>query len=213
MSGSHFEHTHPEGHASEGAVASSLVYGAPAGLKLAMALALITATVVIPAEHYRWLVGIAALLLFAMVFSLVSPLYVARRLALLLPFILCTVLGAALRPGAGPGWEVVAARACLCLATIVLLSATTPFGAVLGVLRRVGFPGLLVTTLALTHRYLFVLADEMMRMRRARASRSFRSDRRFTWSVLSTVAGRLFERASDRAERIYCAMCARGWKP
>jgi len=32
------------------------------------------------------------------------------------------------------------------------------------------------------------------------------------WHVLSTVASQLFVRASKRAERIYDAMCARGWK-
>ena len=30
--------------------------------------------------------------------------------------------------------------------------------------------------------------------------------------VLATVLGQLFVRASERAERIYDAMCARGWK-
>jgi energy-coupling factor transporter transmembrane protein EcfT len=29
---------------------------------------------------------------------------------------------------------------------------------------------------------------------------------------LSTVVGQLFVRASERAEHIYDAMCARGWK-
>ena len=73
-------------------------------------------------------------------------------------------------------------------------------------------PGLLITTIALMHRYLFVLADEAERMRRARASRTFTRDRRARWQTLSTVVGQLFVRASERAERIYDAMCARGWK-
>jgi cobalt/nickel transport system permease protein len=73
-------------------------------------------------------------------------------------------------------------------------------------------PGLLVTTLALMHRYLFVLANEMERMRRARLSRTFTRRRRVRWQTLATVVGQLFVRASERAERIYDAMCARGWK-
>jgi cobalt/nickel transport system permease protein len=72
-------------------------------------------------------------------------------------------------------------------------------------------PGLLVTTLALMHRYLFVLNDEAGRMRRARACRTFERSRRCTWMVSAEVVGRLFVRASERAERIYLAMCARGW--
>jgi cobalt/nickel transport system permease protein len=82
----------------------------------------------------------------------------------------------------------------------------------LSVLRRLRVPWLFVTTLTLMHRYLFVLAEESERMRRARSCRLFRSDRRFQWQTLSSVAGQLFVRASERAERIYDAMCARGWK-
>ena len=61
------------------------------------------------------------------------------------------------------------------------------------------------------HRYLFVLADESARMRRARASRTFTAGRRFRWHTLSTIIAQLFLRASDRADRIYNAMQARGW--
>jgi cobalt/nickel transport system permease protein len=62
------------------------------------------------------------------------------------------------------------------------------------------------------HRYVYVLADEAERMKRARASRAFAPGRRSQWLALSTVAGQLFVRASERAERIYGAMSARGWK-
>jgi cobalt/nickel transport system permease protein len=71
---------------------------------------------------------------------------------------------------------------------------------------------LLVTTIALMHRYLFVLVDESLRMRRARSSRTFSRQHRVRWHVLGTLVGQLFVRASERAERIYAAMCARGWK-
>ena len=60
--------------------------------------------------------------------------------------------------------------------------------------------------------YLFVLADESERMRRARASRTFTRGRRARWQGLVTLVAVLFVRASERAERIYAAMCARGWK-
>jgi cobalt/nickel transport system permease protein len=73
-------------------------------------------------------------------------------------------------------------------------------------------PWVFVTTLTLMHRYLFVLRDEAERMRRARSSRTFTRGRRFQWLALSSVLGQLFVRASERAERIYNAMCARGWK-
>jgi cobalt/nickel transport system permease protein len=103
-------------------------------------------------------------------------------------------------------------RSFLCLLTVVLVSNTTPFSHVLRVLRSVRVPALLITTLALLHRYLFVLVEEAGRMQRARASRSFAPERSARWKTLATVASQLFVRASERAERIYDAMCARGWK-
>jgi len=91
-------------------------------------------------------------------------------------------------------------------------ATTTPFPELLRVLRAIHTPALLVTTLALMYRYLFVLADEAQRMRRARQSRTLRPGRGRIWRLLATVVGQLFVRATGRAERIYAAMCARGWR-
>jgi cobalt/nickel transport system permease protein len=75
-----------------------------------------------------------------------------------------------------------------------------------------GMPAVMLTTLALMYRYLPVLAEESRRMQRARASRTFCRGRRQAWETLSAILGRLFIRSVERAERIYLAMCARGWK-
>jgi cobalt/nickel transport system permease protein len=129
------------------------------------------------------------------------------------PLFLSVGLVNALHPAAGRGsWVIVALKSTICLLTVILVSNTTPFSKMLRVLTLVQVPGLLITTIALMHRYLFVLTAEAERMARARASRTFVRDRRASWQTLSTVVGRLFVRASERAERIYDAMCARGWK-
>ena len=95
---------------------------------------------------------------------------------------------------------------------MILLSNTTPFSELLGALRRIRFPALMITTLALMYRYPSVLVDETERMQRARASRTFTGRRSHVWRSLGTVIGQLFIRSTERAERIYAAMCARGWK-
>jgi cobalt/nickel transport system permease protein len=133
-------------------------------------------------------------------------------LAWLSPFILSVALVNALQPEARGSWRAVAVKSTICLLTIILVSNTTPFSRILRVLKAAHVPGLLITTIALMHRYLFVLVEEAERMRRARASRTFKRQRRARWQALSTVVGQLFVRASERAERIYDAMCARGWK-
>jgi len=141
--------------------------------------------------------------------SRIPPVFLARRLLLLEPVVLGVAVLALLQPGGLRVFATILTKSTLCLFTMILLSNTTPFAELLGVLRRVRFPALLITTLALMYRYLFVLADEAERMQRARQARTFGRTR---WTVLATVLGQLFVRSTERAERIYAAMCARGWK-
>jgi len=184
----------------------------PAALKLGVALVVIVGTVLAPPWWVGWFVGAALLLAVAAILSRIPPLFLLRRLAWLSPLVLSVALVNALQPAARGSWLVVAGRSAICLLTVILVSNTTPFSKILRVLKLARVPGLLITTIALTHRYLFVLAEEAERMRRARASRTFTRRRRARWHTLSTVVGQLFVRASERAERIYDAMCARGWK-
>ncbi len=68
----------------------------------------------------------------------------------------------------------------------------------------------MISTLTLMHRYLFVLAEEAERMRRARASRTFTRLRRFHWRTLPTVAGTIiYSRLGTRRTRLRRDVCAR----
>ena len=190
----------------------SPVHRLPAPPKLAVAMVLIAGTVGAPLAWTGWFAGVAVLLALTVVGSRIPPLFLLKRLALLSPFVLGVALANALEPSARASWAGVAIRGILSLLTVILVANTTSFGSILRVLRSARVPALLITTMALMHRYLFVLADEAGRMRVARASRTFTRGRRFHWSTLATVAGQLFVRASERAERIFDAMCARGWQ-
>ena len=189
----------------------SPIHRLPAELKLGTGLVLITLTVLLP-PMAAWFVFVAAVLALVVGLSRISPVFLVKRLLLLAPFVLGVTLVNAFQPAYRAHWPWLLARSALCLLTVILVSNTTPFSDVLRVLRRIRVPALLITTIALMHRYLFVLAEEAERMRRARASRTFTPRRRWQWPVLATVAGQLFIRASERAERIYAAMCARGLK-
>jgi cobalt/nickel transport system permease protein len=183
-----------------------------AALKLAVALVMIIGTVLMPLVSRNWFIGVTLLLVLATVLSQISVFFLMKRLLLLAPFVLGVALVNAFQPAVRGSWLAVAIKSVICLLTVILVSNTTPFSEILRVLRRVRVPALLITTIALMHRYLFVLVEESERMRRARLSRTFARTRRFRWHSLSTVLGQLFVRASERAERIYDAMCARGWK-
>jgi len=184
----------------------------PAGLKLAVALIIIVGTVLCPSTWMAWFACVGALLILAAGLSRIPPLFLLKRFALLSPLVLGVALVNALQPGTRGNWWEPGLKSVLCLMTVILLANTTSFGRILRVLKTMRVPGLLVTTLALMHRYLFVLADEAERMSRARASRTFTRRRRVRWRALAAVLSQLFIRASERAERIYDAMCARGWK-
>ena len=190
----------------------SLVHRLPAALKLGVALVIIVATVLAPIQWQAWFIGVAMLLVLTAGLSQLPLFFLFRRLLMLSPFVLGVVLVNAFQPAGRDRWLAVAVKSVLCLLTVILVSNTTPFSQILRVLKSIRVPALLITTLALMHRYLFVLVDESERMRRARASRTFTRGRRFHWNTLATVVGQLFIRASERAERIYDAMCARGWK-
>jgi len=190
----------------------SPIHRLPAGVKLPAALGLVVLVVALPRASWRAFLGIAVLLIDMAVLSRIPIRFIAWRLLTLEPLALGVAGLALFQPDGGRIFATLLAKTTLCLFTMILLSNTTPFSALLAVMRRACVPALLVSTLALMYRYLFVLTDEAQRMRRARMSRTFRPGRWWTWRILATVIGQLFVRSTERAERIYAAMAARGWK-
>jgi cobalt/nickel transport system permease protein len=184
----------------------------PPAAKLGGAVALTLVAVLTPARHIGVLGVVAAVPLLVIVWARVSPRVVLRRLLALSPFIAGVAIASAWGDARITDWRLTALRSSLAALTVVVLGATTTFNEMLAVLRRVRVPAVLVTTLALMDRYLFVLVDETERMRRARFSRTLQPGRRRLWWTGASVVGQLFVRASERAERVYAAMLARGWR-
>jgi len=138
--------------------------------------------------------------------------YALRRLLLMEVFILGIVLLSLVNPASAPIVFAAVIKSNLSVLALLLLTWTTPFDEILRELRRWRFPSVMLSTLALMYRYLPVLREESRRMSRARASRTFSRRRIAGWQNLALIIGQLFIRSADRAERIYLAMCARGWK-
>lgn len=183
-----------------------------ADTKLVVALALVLATVWMPFPAPWYFATVTGFLIIIAFASKIPALSLIKRLLLLEPLVLGVAALAWFQPGGALVFTRIVVKSTLCLFTMVLLSNTTPFSALLDVLRRARFPALIITTVALMYRYLAVLVDETERMQRARASRTFAGRRSHLWKSLGTVIGQLFIRSTERAERIYAAMCARGWK-
>ena len=190
----------------------SPIHRAGPSVKLAGAVAFVFAVVLLPRAAWIAHASAAAFLVALAAFSRVPPLYLGKRLLWVEPFAVGVALLALLQKNGVGIFLSMLAKSTLCLSAMVLLTTTTRFSDLLRALWRARVPVLLVTTLALMHRYLFLLHDEMERMLRARRSRSFSAGRFSAWRLSASVLGRLFVRASERAERVYAAMCARGWR-
>jgi cobalt/nickel transport system permease protein len=191
---------------------ASPVHRLPSWLKLVAALAIIVTVVSVPARWYAVFAVAALVLLVVAGASRIPPVFLLGRLLLLEPFVVGVALLSLLQPGGARVFLTVLVRSTLCLFTLILLANTTPFAELLRVLRRVGVPSLLLTVLALMYRYVFVLIDERERMQRARTSRSFSPRASRSWHSIASTAAQLFVRSSERADRIYAAMCSRGWR-
>ena len=90
------------------------------------------------------------------------------------------------------------------------LIAVTGFNAVCMALDRLGTPRVFVVQLLFLYRYLFVLVDEAARMVRARSLRTFDGGGSGI-KTYGSLVGHLLLRTMDRAQRIYMAMCCRGF--
>jgi cobalt/nickel transport system permease protein len=100
----------------------------------------------------------------------------------------------------------------------IVFAASTPFPDMLLAMRAVKIPRLIVSLFGLMWRYMFVMVDEVIRLMRARASRSGaiegqKAGGSIVWraKVTGGMAGNLFVRSLDRGDRIYAAMAARGY--
>jgi len=202
----------------------------PAAKTVAL-LAVVLAVVLVGRDRFAPLAPVAVALAAYHAVSRTPLRYTLRRLAVVSPFAVVLV---ALFPFLEPGeavarWSVAGAEVAvtregllraghllakfaLCTWATLLLLATTRFQDLLQGLARLHVPRVFVTQLAVLYRYLWVLMDEGMHMRMARAARdSGLGPWRLRWRSRTGVVGVLFLRSWDRAERIYRAMAARGF--
>jgi cobalt/nickel transport system permease protein len=212
-------------------------------VKFALAVAFILTVSLTPLGAWPVYLLLLSLLLSVEILSGLGIGFVMRRAALALPFALAalpliftTTANALFRLALGP-WTLVATldgllrfanvaiKSWLSVQAAIVLASATPFPDLLLAMRAVRIPRLLVAMFGLMWRYLFVLADEGLRLMRARAARSGRARQAevkaglgrpggsLVWRarVAGGMAGSLFLRAIERSDRIYVAMLSRGY--
>lgn len=192
----------------------SVVHRLDARWKILAAMALVATIVAMPVGWWYGHLAAATIVLSLFVIARLPLRYLLGRLALVFPFLLLVAAGVPLSRGFVDGFDLAAGiliRALLSLVVMITLVSTTPFAKLLGALERFCVPRILIWILAFMYRYIFVVADELARMRRAKQARSFGWNRRSEIRLLGDFVGVLFLRSFERGERVYAAMCARGW--
>lgn len=201
--------------------------------KLLGSLMIILTTMLLP--EGAWLpqgilFGLIVLLSFA---SRLGIFFTVRRSFIAIPFLLAALPLPFLTPGPplwslpGLGWVVtstglmrfltILVRTWIAVQASIILSATTPASDLLWGLNAFRFPRLIVAIIGFMLRYLFILADEALRMLRARTSRSPRlagiKRPGLIWQsrVSGAMVGSLFLRSLERSERVHAAMLSRGY--
>ncbi len=173
------------------------------------------------------LLGLLAALALAAVARVPARWFAARAGTALAAVALFALPLPLLLDGPGPAWQwgplrlsargaelglLLATRALTVVTLTLTLLATTPVDALGKAAHSLRVPGLLVQVGLMTYRYLFVLADELQRLRVAVRVRGFRnrtSPR--AYGTVGRVAGALLVRGHERAERVHHAMRCRGF--
>lgn len=107
-------------------------------------------------------------------------------------------------------WNVTV-KSLISVSCLILLTSTTQFADLMHGFERLHIPSFFTLVSSFMYRYVFIIIDEAERMKRARDSRNYRG--RWLWQakVIGWMIASLFLRSQARAERVYQAMCARGF--
>ena len=101
-------------------------------------------------------------------------------------------------------------RGLLSMQALLLLTGSIGFVGMVRGMHRLGLPSFLATQLLMVFRYIRVLIEEGLSMKRARDARSYGS-KGLSIKLWGVLIGQLFLRSVDRAERVHRAMLARGF--
>jgi cobalt/nickel transport system permease protein len=215
----------------------SLLHRLDPRVKVALALLLILANALLPEGAWWGFAASLALLLAMCALSGLGGGFTLRRSFIALPFALAAITTLFATPGpewtsadlpllgtvtiTAPGavrFTSILLRSWLSVQAAILLVAVTSFPDILHALRHLKVPGILVSIIAFMYRYLFVLTDEVLRLRRARDARSARlQPGKGGLSLLrrartaGSMAGQLMLRSLERSDQIFNAMLARGY--
>ena len=170
----------------------------------------------------------ALILAFVAGLARLSPLYLAKRALVVIPFVFMAAVFLPLFHRSGEVafslgrlhvtqegllvlWNA-GAKAVLGVLSMILLTSVTTFTELVEGFARLRAPRVIVLTVSFMHRYGYLFAEESRRMQRAMASRNFQARWLANVPTLGHMLGSLFLRSYSRGERVYVAMVSRGYE-
>lgn len=192
----------------------SPVHCLPVKLKL-FSLGLYVLAVALTPVHIFWAFIIYGLLLFlGLWFSRLPAGFILKRLKEILPFIIIILISVPFMRHENRllVFSRCLIRAVLASTAMIVILSTTRFTQLLEGLRAFGVPVIFIRMFSFMYRYIFILEDELEKMKRSFLARSVRRNKGWlALKVFANLLGVLFIRAFERSERIYLAMQARGY--
>ena len=194
----------------------SLCHSLPSGWKVGLTLCVIVVASLISVENWPALGLLLMVVFVGLSFAEVTIGYLIRRLALFLPMLLIFGLSLPMtQSGTTSAWSWTIALWLRCTISFLAglwLIHVLPFSELLATLLKWRCHKVLVAMLACMYRYIFILWEELARLRHARDARDFgRGSILMHWTGNAHLIGLLLLRAMERAERTHHAMLARGW--
>ena len=194
--------------------------------KLVGFITLIIICVTTPPDLYAAFAAYLGLELILVMMSRLPWKHVLKRMLIVLPFILAVAVFIPFFNHGGGSYNLgpltvsahglmvlwnVAAKSTVSVLAVIIMSSTTPFPELLKGMEKLKMPHLMTTVMSFMYRYIFVLMDELHRMRRARDSRGWSGKWLWQAKVIGHMIAALFLRSYERGERVYAAMLARGY--
>lgn len=102
----------------------------------------------------------------------------------------------------------------ICILTLsIVLFGTAPFLKTIKATRSLGLSPILADMMLLSYRYIYEIAEDLIKMQTAMRLRGFRTRgfNKQTLNSLAMLAGSLLVRSYERSERVYTAMILRGY--
>lgn len=191
--------------------------------RIVAVISFVVAVIGLPATIFRLSLA-AALVGSLLVIQQVGPRWIARRLLVLLPFLVAAAIMPVVATGprcaigpliiscaGGQAAALLVARILLCFGAVLVLIATTPAADIAEALAWLRVPAGLVVVINLMVRYLAVLTADMQRQSIARAARGDGRNMIGSWIAAASGIGWLFIRGYEQGERVHLAMVSRGF--